>query len=144
MGKTRDFQVYLCIPVSALLEHSAVQSMVSRAKPVHKRPLEPKGEYYVTTDGTRYHIRHSTSFMTENSTHRGPSTGHTVKYTQGSCVCITVENYDSEIARLTSTLRPGEINSIKSASEAHCFHSLCPKAETLKRQSGRAMKQSRP
>ena len=89
--------------------------MVSRAKPVHKRPLEPKGEYYVTTDGTRYHIRHPTGFMTENSAHRGPSTGHTVKYTQGSCVCITIEDYNSEIAQLTSTLRPVEIKSNQQA-----------------------------
>ena len=111
-----------------------MQSMVSRAKPVHKRPLEPKDEYCVTTDGTRYHIRHPTGFMTENSAHRGPSTGHTVKYTQGLCACITIEKYNSEIAQLTSTLRPVEINTIKSASEARCFHSRCPMAEMFKRQ----------
>ena len=62
-------------------EHSAVQSIAPRAKPVHKRPLEPKEEYYVTMEGTRYHIRHPTGFMTENSAHRGPSMGHIVKYT---------------------------------------------------------------
>ena len=38
-----------------------------RAKPVRKRPLEPKDEYSGTNDGTRYHIRHPTGFMTENS-----------------------------------------------------------------------------